>query len=313
MATIEEMMDLKKRYEEAQAAKEQSGLQDTLANVGNNLANRPSYASIMLGSSPKKVDFSGFQGDKFEKPEDIADLYSKYQEAQKSREANLGVEQMKEDRRLLERREDLGYKKEKDLSDFNQAKYLKGMDVAQKEADKHPKDMEGRLAKLNSGDKARWDNVVMGLQAVKDMDASLTGGNNTFSVIGDNNFTESQRRGAEAFGRMQSGGAINKDEEKRFIAAGPGIADSKEIQSRKLEKQKQMFEDRAKTLGFTPNEAGGGFKLTYSAPKGAGPAIPGTQDAKADGKIRVSNGSETLLIDVADLKNAETDGYKAVR
>ena len=80
---------------------------------------------------------------------------------------------------------------------------------------------------------------------------------------------------------MQSGGAINKDEEKRFIAAGPGMTDSVEIQARKLAKQQQMFEDRAKTLGFTPEEAGGGFKLSYGTKKPKDSGLPGVQKAVA--------------------------------
>ena len=102
--------------------------------------------------------------------------------------------------------------------------------------------------KLNS-------NTAMGYKGVLDMRAALLKGDNTFSLIGDNNFTESQRRAAEAFGRMQSGGAINKDEEKRFIAMGPGVGDSKKMQLQKLAKQQAEFEARMREAGVNPQEA----------------------------------------------------------
>ena len=123
--------------------------------------------------------------------------------------------------------------------------------------------VDGRTSKLNSTDKARLDNLKMGLTGIQGMDAALTSGDNTFSIIGDNDFTRNQRDTAEAFGRMQSGGAINKDEEERFIAAGPGLRDSKEIQRKKLLAQRDMFTSRAKTLGFTAEELGLDFEVTY--------------------------------------------------
>lgn len=108
------------------------------------------------------------------------------------------------------------------------------------------------LKDMNSSDKARYDNVNMGLKAAKDMEKAFKEGDNTFSIVGDNNFTESMRRYAEAFGRLQSGGAINKDEEDRFMAMAPGITDDEDMQRRKLQKMRLMFESRAKTLGVDP-------------------------------------------------------------
>jgi len=281
MATIEEMMDLQKRFEEARANKKASEYADATAGIGNAMANRPSYASIMLNRPSQRVDMSPFKGGAYEKPEDIADLYAKYQEAQKAREGNLEVEKMKEDRRLKEREEDYLRQKEMQGASFNQQKALKGMDLAQKQADKNPKDVAGKLEKLSATDKVRFDNVSLGLDGVKGMDEALKGGSNTFSLIGDNPFTVAQRYAAEAFGRMQSGGAINKDEEARFIAMGPRPTDSPAIQADKLKKQKALFEDRLKTLGFSPDEIGKNFSLAYGPEKGPGKSIPGVQDAKA--------------------------------
>jgi hypothetical protein len=273
MPTLEEMIDLKKRYEEAQAAKGSSEIQDLVAGIGSNIANRPTYASIMLNRPSQRMDFSPFKGGAYEKPEDIADLYAKYQEAQKNREGNLEVEKMKEDRRLREREEDYQRSKEKDVANFGQQKALKAMDLAQKEKEKRPTDLVGKLEKLNASDKARFDNIQLGLDAVKGMDEALAKGSNTFSLIGSNQFTSAQDYAAEAFGRMQSGGAINKDEEERFKRMGPGPTDSVEMQAKKLAAQKKVFEDRLKTLGFSADEIGKSFELSYK-PKG-GKAIPG--------------------------------------
>lgn len=97
-------------------------------------------------------------------------------------------------------------------------------------------------------------NTGMGLKAVRDMRTALDAGQNTFSMIGDNDFTESQRRAAEAFGRLQSGGAINKDEEVRFIAMGPKSTDSKEMQHRKLANQEAEYIARMKSAGINPEQ-----------------------------------------------------------
>jgi hypothetical protein len=102
--------------------------------------------------------------------------------------------------------------------------------------------------KLNS-------NISMGLSAVEDMKKALEAGTNTFSIIGDNEFTEAQRRASEAFGRLQSGGAINKDEEQRFIDMGPRPRDSKAIQMKKLENQKQEYISRMKQARIDPVKA----------------------------------------------------------
>lgn len=120
---------------------------------------------------------------------------------------------------------------------------------------------------LNTSDKARFDNSKMGLNAIQSMDAALAGGDNTFSLVGDNDFTLNLDHAAEAFGRMQSGGAINKDEEKRFKRMAPTLNDSKKIQREKLVKMQKLFVDRLQTLGFSPEQAGVEVKdIKYGAP-----------------------------------------------
>lgn len=115
---------------------------------------------------------------------------------------------------------------------------------------------EERIKNLSGTDKARYDNALMTLKGIDDMGTALDNGQNTFSTIGDNDYTAAARRATEAYGRMQSGGAINKEEEKRFEKTLPGTTDSKEMQRKKLITQRDEMVSRLKTLGFTPEEAG---------------------------------------------------------
>lgn len=115
---------------------------------------------------------------------------------------------------------------------------------------------EGRLKNLSGTDKARYDNALMALKGIDEMGAALDNDQNTFSLIGDNDYTSAARRATEAYGRMQSGGAINKEEEKRFEKTLPGVSDSKEIQRKKLLAQREEMLSRLKTLGFRPEDIG---------------------------------------------------------
>lgn len=115
---------------------------------------------------------------------------------------------------------------------------------------------DGRLKSLSGTDKARYDNALMTLKALDEMGTALDNGQNTFSLIGDNDYTSASRRATEAYGRMQSGGAINKDEEARFEKTLPGKTDTKEIQRKKILSQRNEMISRLRTLGFTPEDSG---------------------------------------------------------
>ena len=92
------------------------------------------------------------------------------------------------------------------------------------------------------------------LTGVNDMRAALKSGDNTFTIMGDNNFTEARRRAAENFGRLQSGGAVNKDEEARFIEMLPKWTDSPEMQERKLAKLEAEMRARIGGEGVNADE-----------------------------------------------------------
>lgn len=136
---------------------------------------------------------------------------------------------------------------------INNANYKREKQKAKEDYVKSPK---GKLESLSGSDKARFDNALMVLKNIDDMATALENGENTYSFIGDNSFTEAQRRATEAYGRMQSGGAINKEEEDRFQKTLPNKWDSEEIQRQKLLKQREEMISRLKTLGFSMEEVG---------------------------------------------------------
>jgi len=109
---------------------------------------------------------------------------------------------------------------------------------------------------LNSTDKARLDNALMVLKGIDDMGSALDKGVNTFSMIGDNPYTQAERRATEGYGRMQSGGTINKEEEANFSKTLPKSLDNKELQRKKLLDQRAEMISRMKTLGFDPADLG---------------------------------------------------------
>ena len=162
-------------------------------------------------------------------------------------------------------RENMDLKKSM-LESSNQAK------VAKKEMENAP---EMRRSKLNTGDKARLDNALMVLKGLDEMGNALDQGENTFSMnpLGDNPYTAAERRATEAYGRMQSGGAINKEEESSFKKTLPRSGESPEQQRSKIITQREEMLSRLKTLGFKPEELGYEPKaFSYGKPAQVNPA-----------------------------------------
>lgn len=78
-------------------------------------------------------------------------------------------------------------------------------------------------------------------------------------LMADNEFTEALRDAAENYGRMQSGGAISKPEEERFIKTVFKLGDSRADVLRKIDKQFKMFKGRQDRImsggrSFQPKE-----------------------------------------------------------
>lgn len=124
-----------------------------------------------------------------------------------------------------------------------------------------------------------------GINAVNGMTAALDSGvgpsridSNTpllGTFVSDNAFTSNQRIAAEMFGRLQSGGAINKEEENRFIAMGPRPGDDPQQARLKLAAQKAALEDRMKIVGGSPESlAAIGVTPRNSIPSAATKSAP---------------------------------------
>ncbi len=127
----------------------------------------------------------------------------------------------------------------------------------EREEKAHAKTPQGRLDKLNSSDRQRFDNVRMGLGAIQGMStALLEKDQNTFSLFGDNDFTQKRAQFEEALGRMQSQGAINDKEVERFKNMAPTFKDSPQMQRDKLVEMQKEFMARFNTLGFKDGDLG---------------------------------------------------------
>lgn len=181
-------------------------------------------------------------------------------------------------------RQKLGFEREKALAETNKKN-----------------DPNERLKALSGTDKARFDNALMVARSIDDMGSALDAGENTFSMVGDNNYTTAEIKAAEAYGRMQSGGAINKDEETRFLKMLPRSTDTKEMQRKKLVDQRNEMVSRLKTLGFTPEEAGYSPKeFKYGATE-SGKTVVDRQVNRRTGQTRLvySDGSTEIIQNVA--------------
>lgn len=119
---------------------------------------------------------------------------------------------------------------------------------------KAPLDDNDKRAKLSSSDKQRYDNVVMANDAVGGMAKALQAGGSRYSLIGDNDYTASLARFKEAIGRMQSGGAIQKDEATSFMNLARNLGDDPAMQLKKLQELQGIMKDRYQTLGFDPSK-----------------------------------------------------------
>lgn len=119
------------------------------------------------------------------------------------------------------------------------------------------KSTEGKIAKLSKEKQDSLYKAKEALQGVQGMAQALIGnGQNTFSMVGSNDFTRNSSMFEEALGRMQSGGAITSDEVKNFMKMRPTAADSSEQQKKKLIQLESMMQDRLKIMGFQPEDLG---------------------------------------------------------
>lgn len=129
-----------------------------------------------------------------------------------------------------------------------------------------------KLAKLSDTAKDKVAGVASGLKALSDIGVAIDKGfepsriNPDTPIVGsfvsDTDLTAAQRRLNEAFGRIQSGGAIGVEEEKRFNAMGPRPGDTKDQMAKKIAAQKDFLLNKLQAFGLTEKDlAQSGFDL----------------------------------------------------
>lgn len=122
--------------------------------------------------------------------------------------------------------------------------------------------------------------------------------------------TDAQFRAAsQSFGRFMEGGVLRKEDEEKYRKMFPQFSDKPEVAKNKLAIVRRLlaskYESDRTTMGKSGYDVSGLGTLEipaslFDAPDG-------------NGKIRVSNGSEILLIDAADEADAQKDGYARVK
>ena len=100
----------------------------------------------------------------------------------------------------------------------------------------------------------RLGSARMAYNALNDVEQALSKGSSVLPEFltgptGDNEFSEAARNFVEGFGRMQSGGAITADEDKRFARLLPRFQDDPEMRAKKLSRLKEEVRLRIQELG----------------------------------------------------------------
>jgi hypothetical protein len=149
------------------------------------------------------------------------------------------------DRQIADERwnAEMGYKRNQDAANRS----IKNQELTLREQELNKKS-EPVAKPATEDERKRFDNVQMGLKSIDLMEQALKEGQNTFSMVGDNDFTVGAREFEEALGRMQSGGAIQKDEAKRFREMLPSWTDSAEMKDKKLKRVRAEMQARMGTL-----------------------------------------------------------------
>lgn len=169
------------------------------------------------------------------------------------------------------------------------------------EARKKIKTPEQKLEKLGAESRKAVGSIASGLDAIENMKVALAKGDDADYItadtpfvgglISDTPFSENQRLLAEVVGRLQSGGAINSEEEKRFMAMGPRPGDSKAVQARKLDNQKKFLENKLTAFSLESEQLPQlGFKVgdtTQTPLQLSAPGEQPMQDRAAQRRARI--------------------------
>jgi len=132
---------------------------------------------------------------------------------------------------------------------------------------------EYKLERLGAEGGSKVGALASGLQALDQMVKASSDGygpeyiNANTSLIGglvsDTPYSEGERMVSEVIGRLQSGGAIQGDEKKTFIALGPRPGDDGPTRERKLAQQKDFLNNKLTAFGISDKDLSAlNFKTT---------------------------------------------------
>lgn len=106
--------------------------------------------------------------------------------------------------------------------------------------------------KLSQDERQLLNNSAMAYKALFDLEDAIKRKVPKVTALGDNDYTFAANRFSEGLGRMQSGGAIGIDEEKKFLKLIPGSFDSEETANKKIKTMKTDLEARLRSIGYDP-------------------------------------------------------------
>lgn len=128
---------------------------------------------------------------------------------------------------------------------------------------------EGKLDKLTGEARGKVGSFATALETITDYEDAFAKGQRRSRVNSDTPFVGSfisdtdvdtlTRKLSDDIGRMRSGGAINSDEEKRFLGMLPRPGDEDKVAATKLIQLRNEFDTRLRAYGLTPEELSQGM------------------------------------------------------
>ena len=114
------------------------------------------------------------------------------------------------------------------------------------------KEEQPKERKLSQDERQLLNNSAMAYKALFDLEDAIKRKVPKVTAAGDNDYTFAANRFGEGLGRMQSGGAIGTEEEKKFLKLIPGVFDTEDTANKKIKTMKTDLEARLKSIGYDP-------------------------------------------------------------
>lgn len=169
--------------------------------------------------------------------------------------------------------------RENQRQDQTLSRQYKKAQISKLEESAKPKTAKDKLGSLGAEARNKIGSMVSGLQALNRVSKAIDDGYEPEYIdtktpilgnfVSDNPFTENQRVLSEVVGRLQSGGAIQKEELNTFNSMGPRPGDDPNTIRRKLKNQREFLQNKLTSFGLTAEELPeAGFDYTPYQMKG---------------------------------------------